>query len=574
MKKNRLVIRIGGILFFSFFFLGVLSYILLVTSITQITDVEIKDELTSTGYLVNKLILDGDENDFSFDEETQVLTYGDKILNKDNSLLKQIKENTNCDVAFFWQDQNVYTLDEHLNLDLAESNNDIWKHVSQNEIVFSSYEQDAMNRYYICYIPLKQSNSNDIIGMVSITKPLTNIIAKYMHIQKLAIAQLLGFIIIFGVIILFTIIHLIKRIEHSTRMVNLLANHQLELSLDEKELVKKDELGEMSRAIKILANMLKDIIITIKMTSSKLKEKSTDFEIHFKETTQGINNVNNAIAEIAKGTLQQTSDTEVISNKMDQLTSILNNENTIVTHLTDSVNKTKEKTDLLDVTLKDLLTETEHTLTAVSYVETQNSKTSQSIEKIQDVVAMITEITSQTNLLALNASIEAARAGEAGKGFAVVAEEIRKLAHQSAANTNMISQIATALINDSQASIQNIQNVSHTIANQSHKLENTAHLFNEMKEASYLIEENSNLLSEETQKLAQMKSEILLMIESLASICEQTCASSQETSANMQMFLETMSACLSQVTELLELSDTLNEQIDVFKYNDSNLALE
>ena len=64
------------------------------------------------------------------------------------------------------------------------------------------------------------------------------------------------------------------------------------------------------------------------------------------------------------------------------------------------------------------------------------------------------------------------------------------------------------------------------------------------------------------------------MIESLASICEQTCASSQETSANMQMFLETMSACLSQVTELLELSDTLNEQIDVFKYNDSNLALE
>lgn len=42
----------------------------------------------------------------------------------------------------------------------------------------------------------------------------------------------------------------------------------------------------------------------------------------------------------------------------------------------------------------------------------------------------------------------------------------------------------------------------------------------------------------------------------------------------MQMVLETMSACLGQVTELLELSDTLNEQIDIFKYNDSNLVLE
>lgn len=571
MIKNRLTIRIGSILFFSFLCLGVLSYILLVTSITQITDVEIKDELTSIGHLVNKMILTSDENVLFFDEETQAFKNGDKILNEDDSLLKQIKETTNCDVVFFWQDQNVYMLDNPLSIDSAQNNSDIWKRVSQNEVVFFSQKQDARTRYYICYIPLKQSHSDDIVGMISITKSITNIIDKYMHIQKLAIIQLLGFIIIFGVIILFTIILLIRRIEQSTNNVRVLANHQLDVSLGEKDLAKKDELGEMSRAIKVLADMLKSIITTIKMTSNKLKEKSTDFEIHFKETTQGISNVNKAIAEIAKGTVQQTSDTEAISSKMDDLTYILDNENTIVTHLTDAVNKTEEKIASLDLTLRNLLKENEHTLAAVSYVETHNSKTSQSIEKIQDVVAMITGITSQTNLLALNASIEAARAGEAGKGFAVVAEEIRKLAEQSAANTSMISQIATELINDSQTSIQSIQNVSTTIVNQSHKLEGTAHLFNEMKEASYLIEENSSLLSEETQKLAQMKNEILLMIESLAAVCEQTSASSQETSANMQVFLETMSTCLGQVTELLKLSDTLNEQIDIFKYNNSNL---
>ncbi|WP_404382512.1 bacteriohemerythrin [Caenispirillum salinarum] len=88
---------------------------------------------------------------------------------------------------------------------------------------------------------------------------------------------------------------------------------------------------------------------------------------------------------------------------------------------------------------------------------------SDDVNKIGDVVNLITDIASQTNLLALNATIEAARAGEAGKGFAVVANEVKSLATQTARATEQIAGNIESVQGGTQRAVQAIDAINRVI---------------------------------------------------------------------------------------------------------------
>lgn len=84
------------------------------------------------------------------------------------------------------------------------------------------------------------------------------------------------------------------------------------------------------------------------------------------------------------------------------------------------------------------------------------------LNKTDNILHFINNISSKSNLLGLNAAIEAARAGEHGKGFSVVAAEMRKMAENSSSYVKDIKMILEK-IQEKSVVMKNIINEAATL---------------------------------------------------------------------------------------------------------------
>lgn len=160
------------------------------------------------------------------------------------------------------------------------------------------------------------------------------------------------------------------------------------------------------------------------------------------------------------------------------------------------------------------------------------------MDKISEIVDLITDLANQTNLLALNAAIEAARAGEAGRGFAVVATEVKSLAVESRASAERISGMIETLQTQTNNAVGAVAEANRGVRDGSQALEETIANFNKIVTSIDKINQNVTEVAAAAEEqaasieeVAASVSEVMTMIELTSNEAQDSAAASEESSA-------------------------------------------
>lgn len=240
-----------------------------------------------------------------------------------------------------------------------------------------------------------------------------------------------------------------------------------------KHLNRKDEIGQLARALDEMVTSLSSLVSNIK---------------------DSIHSISIASSEIAAGNTDLSQRTEEQASSLEQTAASLEELTATVRQNTESAQQSNQLT----------LKANEEAVAGGAKVRetiTKMDELSASSAKMNEIISVIDSIAFQTNILALNAAVEAARAGEQGRGFAVVASEVRTLAQRSASAAREIQDLIKLDGTIVQATSQMVHASGQSMEEIIRSIQRVADLMNEISAASH---EQSQGIEQVNQAVMQM----------------------------------------------------------------------
>ena len=257
-----------------------------------------------------------------------------------------------------------------------------------------------------------------------------------------------------------------------TRMVQAM-EHLADGDLDRpiEQIDRNDEIGKISSSLSVFHHKL----LENRQLSEAREQAKREAEVQRRQGMLEIaDRFESAVGNIVNAVTSASSEIELASNG---LTDTAEATNALSTTVAAASGQSSASVQSAAAACQEMVTSVgevgrrvaqshEVALAAVAQANRTNSQIdalSQTADRIDEVVRMISAVAAQTNLLALNATIEAARAGEAGRGFAVVASEVKALASQTAKATDEIGRQVAQIQSATRQSVDAIKEIGGTI---------------------------------------------------------------------------------------------------------------
>lgn len=491
-------------------------------------------------------------------------------ISNSEKLLDTIKEKSGMDVTFFYGNKRIMTSIKDQSGERilgSPAGSKIEEMVLQNgkEYFSKNVSVDGV-MYFGYYVPVFQGDdSNEPVGMVfaGINKNETLYsvlsIVFYMTVIVLVIA-------IIGIVGAGLISNTISRVlKYEITSLEYLAMGNLNVQIDKKNLQRKDEIGDLSRAIDTLKTDLRSVIGGISESTNLLISSSDSLEQTSHQTFENMDYVMQSVDTITTSAISQAKDTKSASDNITHMGNLIIETGSEADLLNKNADKMLIVSDKTTFAIDELKKISEEVGSSVNIIAELTEQTNESAKTIREAAEFISGIADETNLLSLNASIEAARAGEAGKGFAVVADEIQKLAVQSNEASSRIDKIVNTLIVDAEHVVDSMEQMKSVIGKQNEYIKSTEESVSEvMEEINESIEKIRNI-EKRTQDLETARKEMMGMIAGLSDIADSNVVNTHETSKVINDVSDRFKKVEESAVNLRVTADILEQNMKIFK---------
>ncbi|MFC0188648.1 methyl-accepting chemotaxis protein [Fictibacillus aquaticus] len=327
----------------------------------------------------------------------------------------------------------------------------------------------------------------------------------------------------------------------------------------------RDEIGSLADSFNLMKQNLIQLLSQIKNSSELVAASSEELLASAEQNSQATQMIAGSIQEVASGSDTQVKSVDqsaVVINEMSAgVQQIASSAQTVSLTSNESLTLAKEGNQSMEEMAKQMETINQSIQQAGQAIKSLGKR---SLE-IDQIVEVITGISSQTNLLALNAAIEAARAGEHGRGFAVVADEVRKLAEQSASSAQQISQLISSIQLDTNEAVQSMELGNKELSLGIKLAEFSGESFRKILSSIETVSQQVHEISSSSEQIAAGTEQVVKSIDHVSQLALTSSSGAQNVSAATEEQLASMEEIASSANSLSMMAEEMQEAAGQFK---------